>query len=153
MAGVLRDVVEEDLPVFFEQQRDPEAVEMAAFPAREREPFFEHWHRIMGDDELVVKTIVSDGEVAGNVGSFERDGRRLVGYWLGREFWGRGLATRALAEFLEELSVRPLYAEVATANIGSFRVLEKCGFVVVGSRTEVDEKLGRSIEELLLELA
>jgi RimJ/RimL family protein N-acetyltransferase len=151
MAGVLRDVVEEDLPVFFEQQRDPEAVEMAAFPAREREPFFEHWHRIMGDDELVVKTIVSDGEVAGNVGSFERDGRRLVGYWLGREFWGRGLATRALAEFLEELSVRPLYAEVATANIGSIRVLEKCGFSRVGAEIEQTEEFGE-IELLVMEL-
>ncbi len=148
---VLRDVIEDDLPVFFEQQRDPEAVEMAAFPAREREPFFEHWHRIMADDELVAKTIVSEGEVAGNIGSFERDGKRLVGYWLGREFWGRGLATRALAELVEELAVRPLYAEVATANIGSIRVLEKCGFTVVGSTTEHDEAFGE-IELLVMEL-
>ena len=151
MAGVLREVVEEDLPVFFEQQRDSEAVEMAAFPAREREPFLEHWHRIMADDALVVKTIVSDGEVAGNIGSFEREGKRLVGYWLGREFWGRGLATRALAEFLEELSVRPLYAEVATANIGSIRVLEKCGFTHVGTVTEQTEEFGE-IELLVMEL-
>jgi RimJ/RimL family protein N-acetyltransferase len=151
MASVLREVIEEDLPVFFEQQRDPEAVEMAAFPAREREPFFEHWHKIMGDGEAIVKTIVADGEVAGNVLSFEREGRRLVGYWLGREFWGRGLATRALAELLEELSVRPLYAEVATANIGSIRVLEKCGFVRVGVETEQTEEFGE-IELLVMEL-
>jgi RimJ/RimL family protein N-acetyltransferase len=149
--GILRDVIEDDLPVFFEQQRDPEAVEMAAFPAREREPFFEHWHRIMGDSELVVKTIVSDGEVAGNVLSFERAGKRLVGYWLGREYWGRGLATRALAEFVDELAVRPLYAEVATTNIGSIRVLEKCGFKAVGSTIEQDETFGE-IELLVMEL-
>jgi RimJ/RimL family protein N-acetyltransferase len=149
--GLLRDVIEDDLPILFEQQRDPEAVEMAAFPAREREPFFEHWHRIMGDDELVVKTIVCDGEVAGNIGSFERDGRRLVGYWLGREFWGRGLATRALAELLEELSVRPIYAEVATANIGSIRVLEKCGFTRIGTEVEQTEEFGE-IELLVMEL-
>jgi RimJ/RimL family protein N-acetyltransferase len=149
--AVLRDVIEEDLPVFFEHQRDPEAVEMAAFPAREREPFFEHWHRIKDDDELVAKTIVSNGEVAGNIGSWERDGKRLVGYWLGREFWGRGLATQALAEFVEELSVRPLYAEVATTNIGSIRVLEKCGFTVVDTITEQDETFGE-IELLVMEL-
>jgi RimJ/RimL family protein N-acetyltransferase len=149
--AVLRDVIEEDLPVFFEHQRDPEAVEMAAFPAREREPFYEHWHRIMGDDELVAKTIVSDGDVAGNISSWERDGKRLVGYWLGREFWGRGLATQALAELVEELSVRPLYAEVSTTNVGSIRVLEKCGFTVVDTITEQDETFGE-IELLVMEL-
>ena len=149
--ALLRDVIEEDLPVFFEHQRDPEAVEMAAFPSREREPFYEHWHRIMGDDELVAKTIVSDGEVAGNISSWERDGKRLVGYWLGREFWGRGLATQALAELMEELTVRPLYAEVSTTNVGSIRVLEKCGFTVVDTITEQDETVWE-IELLVMEL-
>ena len=148
---VLREVTEEDLPVFFEQQRDPEAVAMAAFPPRERAPFFEHWHRIMGDDTLIAKTIVSDGEVAGNVVSFERDGKQLVGYWLGREFWGRGLATRALAELVEELTVRPLYAEVATDNIGSIRVLEKCGFERVDTVTEHDDTFGE-VELLVMRL-
>jgi RimJ/RimL family protein N-acetyltransferase len=150
MAAVLRDVVEDDLPVFFEHQRDPEAVEMAAFPPREREPFFEHWHRIMRDDELVAKTIVSDGEVAGNVVSFERDGKQLVGYWLGREFWGRGLATKALAELVAGLD-RPLYAEVASTNVGSIRVLEKCGFERVDTVTESDETFGE-VELLVMEL-
>jgi RimJ/RimL family protein N-acetyltransferase len=149
--AVLRDVIEDDLPVFFEHQRDPEAVEMAAFPSREREPFYEHWHRIMGDDELVAKTIVFDGEVAGNISSWERDGKRLVGYWLGREFWGRGLATQALAELVEELTVRPLYAEVSTTNVGSIRVLEKCGFTVVDTVTEQDETFGE-VELLVMEL-
>src|SRR4029450_7756623 len=92
--AVLRDVIEDDLPVFFEHQRDPEAVEMAAFPSREREPFFEHWHRIMDDDELVAKTIVSEGEVVGNIGSWEREGKRLVGYWLGGGGSGGGLCAQ-----------------------------------------------------------
>jgi RimJ/RimL family protein N-acetyltransferase len=148
---MLRDVTESDLPVFFEQQLDPEAVEMAAFPAREREPFFEHWHRTMSDDSCVLKAIVSDGAVVGNMLSWERDGKRLVGYWLGREFWGRGLATKALAEFVDELSVRPLYAEVSTANIGSIRVLEKCGFTRVGTETEQTEEFGE-IELLVMKL-
>jgi RimJ/RimL family protein N-acetyltransferase len=151
MGDMLRDVTESDLPVFFEQQLDPEAVEMAAFPAREREPFFEHWHRTMSDDSCVLKAIVSDGDVVGNMLSWERDGKRLVGYWLGREFWGRGLATRALAELVEELD-RPLYAEVSKTNIGSIRVLEKCGFRAIETTVEHDEKLGGDIELLVMEL-
>ena len=148
--SVLRDVTEEDLPVFFEHQNDPEAIRMAVWPPRDRDAFFEHWRRIMSDDDLIARTIVSGGEVAGNIGSFERDGKRYVGYWLGREFWGQGLATKALAEMVAELD-RPVYAEVAATNVGSVRVLEKCGFEVVGSVTEQAEAFGE-IELLVMEL-
>jgi RimJ/RimL family protein N-acetyltransferase len=133
----LRDVVESDLPVFFEHQRDPEATAMADFPARDRDAFDAHWARILADDSLTKKTIVFEGQVAGNAVSWPQDGRRLVGYWLGREFWGKGLATRALAELVDELGTRPLHAYVAKTNIGSIRVLEKCGFV----RSDEDEDL------------
>ena len=143
---MLRDVQEDDLEVFFEQQREPEGVAMAVFPAREREAFDAHWRRILATDSLVVRTIEVDGEVAGNMGSWEQDGRQLVGYWLGREFWGRGLATAALAGFVQELEVRPLHAWVATSNAGSIRVLEKCGFVRIGEHTT-------DVEEYLYELA
>jgi RimJ/RimL family protein N-acetyltransferase len=51
-----------------------------------------------------------------------------VGYWLGRSYWGRGIATRALALFLPLVPARPLYAHVASHNTGSMRVLVKCGF-------------------------
>jgi RimJ/RimL family protein N-acetyltransferase len=150
---VLREVVEGDLDTFYEQQLDPEAVEMALFPSRDREAFYAHWHRILANDALTNRTIVADGEVAGNIGCWEQDGKRLVGYWLGREFWGRGLATQALSELVEEVTARPLHAWVAASNAGSIRVLEKCGFVEVGSHTEHNERLGRSVDELLFELA
>jgi RimJ/RimL family protein N-acetyltransferase len=126
---VLRDVVDADLPIFFEHQRDPEATRMADFPARDYEAFMAHWQKILADDTLQKKTIVFEQQVAGNVVSWEQDGRRLVGYWLGKEFWGKGLATRGLAELIAQVTVRPLYAYVAATNIGSIRVLEKCGFV------------------------
>jgi RimJ/RimL family protein N-acetyltransferase len=148
---VLRDVREDDLDVFFEQQREPEAVAMAVFPAREREAFDAHWRRVLADDRNVVRAIEVDGEVAGNIGSWEQDGRRLVGYWIGRDFWGRGIATSALAELAAELG-RPLHAWVASSNLGSIRVLEKCGFVQVGSHAEHDERFGEVVEELLFEL-
>ena len=142
---MLREVREEDLNVLFEQQREPEGVAMAIFPAREREAFDAHWGRVLANDTNVVRAIEVDGEVAGNIGSWEQDGRRFVGYWLGRDFWGRGIATAALAEFVQELKVRPLHAWVAASNAGSIRVLEKCGFVEIGSRTT-------DVEELLFEL-
>jgi RimJ/RimL family protein N-acetyltransferase len=94
---VLRDVQPDDLDAFFEHQSDPEAAAMAVFPARDREAFDAHWGRVLADDSLVTRTIVDEGVVAGNVGCWEQDGRRLVGYWVGREFWGRGLATAAPA--------------------------------------------------------
>ena len=150
---MLRDVRESDLDAFYEHQRDPEASRMALFPARDRDGFYEHWRRILSDDSLTKKTIVHDEQVAGNVLCWQQDGRRLVGYWVGREFWGKGLATHALAELVEQMTARPLNAWVATSNLGSIRVLEKCGFVEVGRRAELDEKLGEPVAWLLFELA
>jgi RimJ/RimL family protein N-acetyltransferase len=152
MGAVLRDVVDTDLPVFLEHQRDPEANRMAAFPARDEDAFTAHWRKILADEKVTTKTIVFEGEVAGNILAFDRDGKREVGYWIGREFWGKGLATKALAELLEHETERPLYARVATANPASIRVLEKCGFTLVGTETEFDERLGEEIEEALMEL-
>src|ERR1043166_9496244 len=145
MEAVLRDVAESDLDAFFEHQREPEANEMAIFPARDREAFDAHWRRLLTDDSVTKKTIVHEGELAGTLGCWEQEGRRLVGYWIGREFWGKGLATRALQELTDEVAARPLHAWVATSNVGSIRVLEKCGFVRVSSRTT-------DVEELLFEL-
>jgi RimJ/RimL family protein N-acetyltransferase len=124
----LRGVEDQDLGVFFDHQADPQAVEMAAFPARDKDQFAAHWAKVRGDDTLVARTIVADGQVAGNIGSWPENGQQLLGYWVGREFWGRGVATQAVALFVDELSVRPLYAHVVMHNVGSIRVLEKCGF-------------------------
>ena len=102
-AGVLlRAVVPDDVPIFFEHQSDPEASAMAAFPSREYDAHMAHWaNNVLADETGYARTIDVDGQVAGNVVSWQADGRRLVGYWIGRDFWGRGIATRALAEMLE----------------------------------------------------
>ena len=139
---LLRDVTADDLPIFFEHQQDPEATRMAAFPARDRQAFMTHWTRILADETIAKQTILVDGQVAGNVGSWEQDGEREVGYWLGRTYWGKGVATRALAAFLLHVPVRPLYAHVVKHNRASLRVLQKCGFTISGE----DE------EEFILEL-
>lgn len=132
----LREVTEADLPIFFEQQLDPEATRMAGFPAREREAFFAHWAKILADPANVIRAVVLGDEVAGNIVSFPHEGRAEVGYWLGKRYWGRGIATRALAGFLQVVRTRPLYASVARHNVGSIRVLEKCGFARVTEEGE-----------------
>jgi RimJ/RimL family protein N-acetyltransferase len=102
---------------------------MAAFPARDRAAFDDHWARnVLGNPTAITQTILCDGRPAGYVGSWLQDGVRLVGYWIGNEYWGKGVATRALAAFLHVVPHRPLFAHVAEHNFASIRVLEKCGF-------------------------
>jgi RimJ/RimL family protein N-acetyltransferase len=149
----LRAVTPDDIPAFYEHQLDPEANRMAAFPARERDAFFAHWEKILRENESLTRTIVLGDEVAGNVVCFEQKGRRLVGYWLGRKFWGRGVATRALSMFLREIPFRPLHAYVAKHNAGSIRVLEKCGFVVSGEGVVPAAEGREAVEEYLFTLA
>lgn len=131
---MLRDVVEGDLRTFFEHQRDPEATSVAAFPGREWDAFISHWRqKVLGDPANEVRTILVGDQVAGYVSSWEQDDRRLVAYWVGREFWGRGVARSALDEFLRAHEHhRPIHAYVALSNARSIRVLEKCGFQRVG---------------------
>jgi RimJ/RimL family protein N-acetyltransferase len=134
----LRDVEVDDLPLFFEHQRDPIAVAMVAFRSRDRAAFDQHWAKLLADESLLKKTIVADGKVAGNIGSWTSDGKREIGYWIDRALWGRGIATAALAAFLRLEQTRPLHAGVAKHNTASIRVLQKCGFAPVPSADATD---------------
>ena len=128
---------------------------MAGFEPRDWDAFMEHWHtRVLGDDAVVAKTIEVGGDVAGNVVSFPSpvSRRREVGYWIGREFWGRGIATAALERFLDYDRSRPLYAGVVTHNVGSIRVLEKCGFRVTDEEVAPPGARDDDLEEVLLRL-
>jgi RimJ/RimL family protein N-acetyltransferase len=129
----LRDVEDADLHVFFEHQREEEAVRRAQFPSRDREPFLTHWRtKVLGNPTGSAQTVTLDGEVAGNIVAWSENGRRFVGYWLGQRFWGRGVGTAALRQFIEREQTRPLYADVFVGNTASVRLLERCGFRRVG---------------------
>lgn len=151
----LRDVIEDDLWVFFEQQRDPVANYMAAFTPKDvtsYAAFLARWERIRSDATVIARTIVTNGQMAGNVMSYEDGARCEVTYWLGKEYWGKGVATRALAEFLGTVNQsRPIYARAAKDNIGSLRVLGKCGFTVISETKGFANARGKEIEEVLLE--
>lgn len=148
---LLRDVIESDLPILYEQQLDPDALAMAAFPSRDREAFMAHSARIMSDESIIFKAIIFDGQVAGSMVSWVMEGEREVGYWLGKEYWGKGIATQALAQYVAIVKTRPLYAHVARHNIGSRRVLEKCGFQVIGEDAYMNPA-GAEVEEFILKL-
>lgn len=144
MPILLRPVLESDLPILYEQQLDPEGTAMAAFPSRDKDAFMAH-------DSNILKTIVCDSHVAGHIGSWEMDGHREVGYWIGKEFWGKGIATQALTEFLEIVKTRPLFAHVAKHNVASKRVLEKNGFNVIG-KDSYNNSAGMLVDEFVLKL-
>jgi RimJ/RimL family protein N-acetyltransferase len=153
---MLRGVIDDDLAIFFNQQLDPDANYMAAFTAEDpadRAAFMAHWKKILGDDTIIKNTILFDGQVAGNIGSFEMFGERVVGYWIGQQYWGKGIATRALAAFLSLVKVRPLFARVAKDNVASIRVLQKCGFTITGEDKGFANARGNEIEEYILTLA
>jgi RimJ/RimL family protein N-acetyltransferase len=149
----LRAVEDGDLPVFFTQQLDPEATRVAAFPARDHDAFMAHWAKIRASpQETITRTILCQGQVAGNIGSWVQAGQREVSYWLGREFWGRGIASAALGLLLAEVQARPLHAHVIKHNGASIRVLQKCGFVITGSE-KFPAANGAEIEEITLTLS
>jgi RimJ/RimL family protein N-acetyltransferase len=146
----LRDVEADDLPLFFEHQRDPIAVAMVAFNSRERAAFDEHWTKLLANKTNLAQTIVADGQVVGNILSWTSDGKREVGYWIDRAFWGRGIGTEALSAFLRLEQTRPLHAGVAKHNAGSIRVLQKCGFTLLGPEEPAPD--GAEASHVLLRL-
>jgi RimJ/RimL family protein N-acetyltransferase len=152
LRSVRREV---DLPIFFEQQLDPLANTMAAFTAKDpadRKAFDDHWDRILSADSITARTILVNGAVAGHIGRFEHFGLPEITYWLGRAYWGKGIATEGLALFLEEIRERPLYARVAKDNVASLRVLEKCGFKITGEDRGFANARGQEVEEFILKL-
>lgn len=153
----LRDVTEGDLSIFFEQQLDSAANQMAAFTAQDPADniaFTAKWTKILADGSITKKTVLFDGQVAGSVVVFVApwSGKLEVSYWIGKAFWGKGIATKALSELLGSLKTRPLYARVAKDNLASIRVLEKCGFTVSGYKKGFANARGEEIEEVVLEL-
>src|SRR5688500_4236702 len=124
----LRPIVEADLPALFQIQLDPEANLMAAVIPRSEEAFFAKLKEILQGPNVVPKAIVVNGALVGSISIFEMEGSNHIGYWIAKEWWGKGIASRAVALILDEVSARPIDARVAKHNVASLRVLEKHGF-------------------------
>jgi RimJ/RimL family protein N-acetyltransferase len=134
----LRPVTEADLPILFQQQLDPEAVAMSAYPSKDRGEFMRHWEGILKNKNVTARTILYKEKVAGHIlcwkeGKYEQ----RIGYWVGKEFWRRGIASAAVTEFLTQIKYRPLYAEVANHNLASKKILEKNGFILLDEGSKI----------------
>ncbi|WP_199618118.1 GNAT family N-acetyltransferase [Paenibacillus alkalitolerans] len=151
----LRDVTERDLPIFFEYQLDASSNYMAAFTPEDpsdKAAFMNRWSDILANENIIKKTILYNEYVVGNILNFIQFGEPAVGYWIGRQYWGKGIATSALSKFLDYVKVRPLYARAAKDNIGSVRVLEKCGFKIYGEDKGFSNARNEEVEEYILKL-
>ncbi|SMC82656.1 GNAT family N-acetyltransferase [Lentzea albidocapillata] len=152
----LRGIEDADLDILFEFMRDPEAARMAAFTAEDpddREAFDAHWRKIRGNPETLNQVILGDGAVVGSIASFVMEGDTEITYWIDRAVWGQGVAGRAVALLLEQVTVRPLHARVASDNAASMRVLTRAGFKSVGTDIGYAAARKAEIEETILILS
>jgi RimJ/RimL family protein N-acetyltransferase len=167
----LRPIASRDLPALYENQADPVGARMAMVNPRSREEFDAHWGRLLNTPppRLVARVIEADGVMVGTINCFQRPGLPeegalvnaagvvegeldYVGYWLAREHWGRGIATRALAALLQEVKVRPLRARAASTNAASIKVLSRCGFTITGRHQSPADARYPACEETLFRL-
>ena len=151
----LRDVRTSDLDTFFDHMQDEVAVRMAAFTPpdpSDRIAFDHHWNRLLTDASVKARTIIAENSVVGHIASFSIAGEREITYWISREVWGGGIATHALRTFLKIEPTRPLFGRAAFDNLGSIRVLQKCGFNIVGTDTGYANGRAEEIDELVLRL-
>jgi RimJ/RimL family protein N-acetyltransferase len=135
--------------------RDPEAVRMAAFTAKDpddRAAFDARMAKIRATPDAIMRAVTRDGELVGTIGNFVDDGEMWITYWIDRAAWGQGAASAALGLLLDTVAVRPLHASAASDNRGSLRVLEKAGFAVVGTEIAYAPARDAEIEETLLRL-
>jgi RimJ/RimL family protein N-acetyltransferase len=152
---ILRPVHESDLDALFRQMSDPVSVRMAAFTPEDpddRQRFDAHMLRVMKSPEITQRAITREGDLVGSIASFVAEGRTEVTYWIDRAVWGRGIASQALALFLEVVRIRPLYARAASDNAGSLRVLAKTGFRIIDTEVSFAPARGAEIEETILQL-
>jgi RimJ/RimL family protein N-acetyltransferase len=127
----LSRAVTSDLDTLFQFQTNEEAIHMAAFTSKDphdRKAYIDKWTRLLSDPSIHLQTIRCGDRIVGSVGKWEMEGAAQITYWLDRKFWGQGIASSALRQFLDLETRRPLFGRVISDNIASQRVMEKCGF-------------------------
>lgn len=151
----LRPIESQDLPLFFEHQQHKPAQHMAAFvheDPSDREHFEAHWAKLMNNDAILKRSIELDGQLVGHIMSFDMMGDREITYWIDHHHWGKGIATRALEQFVQVESTRPLHGRAAKDNIASIRSMEKCGFTLVAEERGFANARGEEIDEVVMRL-
>jgi len=78
------------------------------------------------------------------------DGKREVSYWIGKAYWGQGIATQALEAYLGLVKDRPIYGRAAKDDAASVRVMTKCGFVILWEDKGFANARGEEVTEYVV---
>lgn len=152
----LKDTNSSDLDTLFSFQLDKEANYLAAFTSKDptdKDAFLKKWTMILSEPTINCKTIYVDGEIAGSITKYVMEGDAEITYWIGKSFWGKGIASKALQEFLNIEKTRPLFGRVAFDNFGSQKVLEKSHFSKIGTETGFATAREEEITEFVYKLS
>jgi RimJ/RimL family protein N-acetyltransferase len=152
---ILRKTEVADLERFFIFQLDNEANYLAAFTSKDpadKTAYLEKYTKLLNDPTIHMRTILVDNTIAGSIAKFEMDGEAEITYWIDKKLWGKGVATKALREFLKIENTRPIFGRTAFDNFGSQKVLEKCNFVKIGKDKGFANARQTEIEEFIYKL-
>ncbi len=151
----LTSTIKSHLPIFFQNQADPEANYMAAFTPKDpydKEAYISKWTKLLNDENITMRTILQDQKVVGIVCTFPMDNKLHLTYTIKKSFWGQGIATKAVQLFLKEFQTRPIHASTAFDNHGSMKVLLKNRFQKTGSGNYFANARNKEIEEIFFVL-
>jgi RimJ/RimL family protein N-acetyltransferase len=152
---ILRPAQIADLEFFFAFQLDKEASYLAAFMPKDstaKTAYMKKYTKLLNDPTINMQTIIVDDRIVGSIAKFEIEGDAEITYWIDKKCWGKGIATAALKDFLTIENTRPVFGRVAFDNLGSQRVLEKCGFVKIGTDSGFANARQAEIEEFIYKL-
>ncbi|MEO7045373.1 MAG: GNAT family N-acetyltransferase [Ferruginibacter sp.] len=152
----LRKTIQSDLDHFFQFQLDEEANYLAAFTSKDpadKDAYIEKYTKHVNDPGINMQTILVDEIIVGSIAKFILFGDTEITYWIDKNYWGKGIASTALKTLLAMENVRPVFGQVAFDNIGSQKVLEKCGFVKVGADKGFANARQAEIEEFIYKLS
>ncbi len=144
-----------DLDTLFEFQLDEESGYLAAFMPKnhtDKSAYLDKFTKLLNDPAVNNQTIIFDNVIVGSIAKFVIQGETEITYWIDRKYWGQGIATKALNKFLALETTRPIFGRVAFDNFGSQKVLEKCGFVKIGSDKGFANARQAEIEEFIYKL-
>jgi len=151
----LRPTKVSDLDYLFQFQLDKEGGYLAAFMPKDpadKKAYLTKYTKLLDDPMVNNQTILADDIIVGSIAKFVIEGDAEITYWIDRNFWGQGIATKALKKFLAIETTRPLFGRVAFDNFGSQKVLEKSGFVKIGSDRGFANARQAEIEEFIYQL-
>ena len=156
----LRPWVVGDADDLYTLAKDPEVGPSAGWPAHQNA---EESRRIILNVLAVPETYAiirkEDAKLIGSIGlkfgedsTSEAQDEPELGYWIGKDFWGRGYATEAAKAMITwaftECHARAVWCCHYEGNERSRRVIEKCGFRYVRTNPEGDTLLGYKLPEL-----